>query len=153
MLYEHTVTLFNRYKSKVTGDMWYPTVLRNVHINVDKSAIIAKYGAESQDNAVLNVHYQTVEGVKTISGKPWKPPKEWAAQTNDLLPGSLTFADGNDFDFFWWGEWPDEKPISDDAYGIDGFYDYMNRRNDYVFAITSVGGPYTVLPTFVIMGK
>jgi hypothetical protein len=68
------------------------------------------------------------------------------------LATSLTFSDGQEFDFFIAGEWGDGSPISDDAYGIDGFYNYMNRTFDNVFAITSVGGPYTVIPHFEITG-
>lgn len=171
-MYNDTVTLFCRYESRL-GDAWYPTVLRNVHINMDKSAIMAKYGAESRDSAILNVRYTpitasaiaglAVAGI-SISGnssrktakimidvKEYFPPKQWDRQTNDQLPSSLTFTDGDKFDFFWVGEWPDDAPISDDNY-TDGFYNYMNRLYDHVFAITSVGGPYGVIPHFEIMG-
>jgi hypothetical protein len=78
-------------------------------------------------------------------------PKEWKKQTNDVLSESLTFADGQDFDFFYVGEWKDTKPITDEAYGVDGFYNYMNRLYDYVFAITAVGS-YSVIPHLEIMG-
>lgn len=151
-MYDATVTLFCQYKDQRKNVTWYPTVLRNVNLNKDKAAIIAQYGAESQDNAVLNVRYTKSGGDIYVLNKIWLPPKEWDRQTNDLLSSSLTFTDGQDFDFFFEGEWPDENPIGDEDYGIDGFYNYMNRYYDYVFAITSVGGPYSVIKHFEIMG-
>lgn len=150
-MYNDTITLFCRYESRL-GDVWYPYVLKNVHLNMDKAAIIAKYGAESQDNAVLNVRYETVNGNKKVGDKIWLPPKEWDAQANDLLPDSLTFTDGQSFDFFMAGEWTGEEVIHDEDYGVKGFYNYMNSQYDYVFAITAVGGPYSVIPHFEILG-
>lgn len=167
-MYNDTVTLFCRYESRL-GDTWYPYILQNVNVNMDKSAIIAKYGAESADNVVLNVAYKIenleegetyeysqlprLKGKKLIVGKKvWLPPKDWDKQPNDLLPQSLTFTSGQAFDFFMLGEWEGDSPISDEEYGVKGFYDYVNSLYDYVFAITSVGGPYTVIPHFEIMG-
>ena len=151
-MYNDTVTLFCQYKDQRKNITWYPTILRNVNLNKDKAAIIAQYGAESQDNAVLNVRYRLDNGKIMVGDKIWLSPKEWDRQTNDLLSSSLTFTDGQEFDFFYEGEWPDENPIGDEDYGIDGFYNYMNRYYDYVFAITSVGGPYSGIPHFEIMG-
>lgn len=166
-LYNDTVTIFCRYESRL-GDTWYPTVLRNVDLNMDKAAIIAKYSAESQDNAVLNIHYKIedladgenyeykqiprLKGKKLIvGGKVWLPAKDWDRQVNDMLPNTLTFTDGQKFDFFYVGEWPNENPISDDDY-LDDFYNHMKKNYDYVFAITSVAF-YSVIPHFEIMGK
>lgn len=118
---------------------------------MDKAAIIAKYGAESKDNAVLNVRYHISDGNVMVGDKIWLPPKEWDRQTNDLLLGSLTFTNGQEFDVFYAGEWADEEPIGDEDYGIDGFYNYMNRYYDYVFAITSIA-QYRAIPHFEIMG-
>lgn len=168
-MYNDTITLFNRYESRL-GGTWYPTVLPGVHLNMDKAAIVAKYGAQTQDSAALNIRYSIEElkpgepqvkqipwlaGKKLVIGrKIWLPPDEWDAQVNDLLPSCVTFEAGNAFDFFWFGEWKGEKVISDSDYETDeGFYGYMNRVNDYVFAISSVGGPYSVIPHFEIMGK
>lgn len=149
-MFSDTVTVFNRYKSRL-GDMWYPTVIHGVNLLIDKAAIVAKYGAESKDNAVLNIHYQTVDGQIMVGGKPYLFPKEWDRQTNDKLAESITFTSGTDFDFFMLGEYPTTNPIADDDY-LDGFYNQVNSEYDYVFAISSVGGPYTTIPTFQIMG-
>lgn len=152
-MYNDTVTLFCQYKDQRKNTTWYPTILRNVNLSKDKAAIVAKYGAESRDNAMLNVRYHMDDGKIMVGDKIWFPPKEWNRQTNNLLSSSLTFTDGQEFDFFFEGKWPDENPISDEDYGIDGLYNYMNRYYDYVFAITSVGGPYSVIPHFEITGK
>lgn len=153
-MYNDTITLFNRYESKL-GDMWYPTVIHGVNLNIDKAAIVAKMGAESGDSAILNIRYtHDGEGNKMVGEKQWKPPKEWDRQTNDMLPETLTFTAGTNFDFFYVGEWPDDAPISDEdeRYMPDGFYNYMNKWYDYVFAITSVA-EYSVIPHFEVMAK
>ncbi len=121
---------------------------------MDKAALIAKYGAETQDSAALNVRYTVEDGNIMIEGKRWLPPKEWDRQPNDDYAKTVTFTDGNDFDFFMVGEWNGDAVISDSDYALDsGFYNYLNKREDYVFAISSVGGPYSVIPHFEIMGK
>ena len=148
-MFSDVVTVFNHYKSRL-GDMWYPTVVRNANLLIDKAAIVAKYGAESKDNAILNIHYQTVDGQIMVDGKPYLPPKEWERQTNDKLAESITFTSGTDFDFFMLGEYPTTNPIADDDY-VDGFYNHVNDEYDYVFAITSVA-KYTTIPHFEIMG-
>ena len=150
-MYKDTITLFNR-KEGDEGDTWYPTVLHNVQLNMDKAAIFAKYGAESADSAVLNIQYKQDGDNKIVGNKLWRPPKLW----DQLLEPSkaLTFTDGARFDFFWLGDWGSEKPVHDSDYFSDtDFYTYMNRTHDYVFAISSVGGPYSVIPHFEIMGK
>ena len=131
--------------------MWYPTVIDGCNLLIDKAAIVAKYGAESKDNAILNINYQTVDGDIMVADKPYLPQKEWERQTNDKLADSITFTSGTDFDFFMLGEYPTKEPIADDDYD-DGFYNYVNDEYDFVFAITSVG-MYSVIPHFEITGK
>lgn len=150
-MYTDTITLFNR-KEGDEGDTWYPTVLRNVQVNIDRASIMAKYGAQSQDNAVLNVRYVPDGEMKKVGEKRWLSPKEWQALADPAQ--ALTFATGSKFDFFWIGDWASEEPVYDTDYVADAdFYTYMNRKNDYVFAVSSVGGPYSVIPHFEIMGK
>lgn len=150
-MYQDTVTLFNRKPGeRGQPDIWYPTVIKNVNLNIDRAAILAKYGPEAKDNAVLNVRFGRENGEIRIvcdaeTEKQWMPPKEW-----DKTEDSVTFS--TDGDFFWWGEWT-EGIVSDADYGPDGFYAKMNREHDYVFAVSSVGGPYSVIPHFEIMGK
>lgn len=145
MLYEDTVTLFNRKDGGVRGNTWYPTVIKGVNLNIDRAAILAKYGAESKDNATLHIRYKKSGGI-TVAGKPYMPPKTW-----DKTIDSLTFTPGDKFDFFWKGEWTGGI-VEDAAYGEEGFYDYMNRTHDYVYAISSVA-QFSVIPHFEIMGR
>lgn len=149
-MYSDTVTVFNRYVDSFKNTTWYPSVIKGVNLNIDKAAIVAKYGAESKDNAVLNIHYQEVDGHIFLDGKPYLPPKEWDRQTNDKLAESITFTSGKDFDFFILGEYPETNPILDEDY-LDGFYNHVNEEYDFVFAITSVA-KYTAIPHFEIMG-
>lgn len=150
-MYNDTITLFNRKEGR-EGDTWYPTVIRNADLNIDKAAIVAKYGPEATDTAVLHIRYRNHDGKKMVGEKEWLPPKRW----ENLLDYSkaITFADGNRFDFFWLGDWGNEDPVEDIEYVSDtDFYTYMNKTHDFVFAISSIGGPYSVIPHFEIMGK
>ena len=150
-MFTDTITVFNSYVDSMKNLTWYPTVIHGVNLLIDKAAIVAKYGAESKDNALLNIHYQTVDGQIMVDGKPYFPPKEWERQTNDKLPETITFASGTGFDFFILGEYPEIKPILDEEYR-NGFFEEVKKENDFVFAITSVG-MYSVIPHFEITGK
>lgn len=155
-MYETTVTIFNYHETTTTGEAyWYPHVLLNVDLNTDKGAILKRYGVESSDTAQLHILYGTNKaGKKVILAKdckeiPWIPPKEWKRQEKELLSETITFS--TDSDFFWQGDW--QGGIVTDAEYRDGFYQYMNRNEDYVFKITSVGGPYSLIPHFEILAK
>ena len=146
-MYKDTVTLFNRKPGgRGEGDIWLPTVIKNVNLVMDRSAVVAKYGAESKDNAILNIRYTVDDGEIMVAGKSWMPPKSW-----DMTMDSITFAGGVDFDFFWAGEWTGGI-AQDSDYLDEGFYGYMNRTHDYVFAVTSVS-KLSVIPHFEITGK
>jgi hypothetical protein len=150
-MYSDTVTLFNR-KPGETGDTWYPTVLRNVHLNRDNASIRAKYGEGNNHRVLLHVPYVRADARRGIAGKDWLPPKAWQAQ--DTPETSLTFAAGNAFDFFWVGEWTGAAPGTDADYLSDGgFYGYMNRVHDDVYAVTAVSGPFDVIPHFEVVGQ
>ena len=153
-MYDKTITVFNWYTSKTTGkSYWYPHILSCVDLITDHGAILKKYGPDSTDNAALHIAY-IPDGDKVMvqrsdgSAVPWLPPKAWAAQVNDDLPDSITFGPE---DIFWQGEWTGGV-VADDDYR-KGFYQYMNSNRDNVYKITSVGGPYTVIPHFEILGK
>lgn len=150
-MFTDKITVFNSYVDSMKNLTWYPTVIHGVNLLIDKAAIVAKYGAESKDNTLLNIHYQTVDGQIMIDGKPYLPPKEWERQTNDKLPETITFASGTGFDFFMLGEYPEIKPILDEEYR-NGFFEEAKKEYDFVFAITSVG-MYSVIPHFEITGK
>lgn len=149
-MYKDTVTVFNRYVDSLKNTIWHPHVLSGVNLIVDKAVITAKYGEVSKDNAVMNVKYRFVDGTIMIGDKPYLPPKEWENQTNDKLSESITFSnESTEFDFFMLGDYGSEEPILDE-YG--DFYSEMQKRYDYVFAITSVA-KYSVIPHFEITCK
>ena len=144
-MYTDTVTIFNKHKTS-QGTTWYPTVLHNVDLNTDKGANVAKTGLESADIAKLHVRYGKADDVITIAGKPYKRPKEWVAQTDPA--STITFSNS---DLFMRGEYS-ETPINDADY-TKGFKDYINKTYDDVYLISTVGGPYKLIPHFEIGGK
>lgn len=150
-MYNKTVTVFNKYTDQTGNIYWYPHVLSGVDLIIDKAANVAKTGLDSADTANLHVKYRIQDNKKMIGDIPWLPPREWEKQTNDDLPESITFDSG---DFFMEGEYATD-PVKDSDYSDrinGGFYDYMNKRYDYVFTVTNVGGPYTLIPHFEIGG-
>lgn len=150
-MYSKTVTVFNKYTDQTGEIYWYPHVLSDVDLIADKAANIAKTGLDSADTAKLHIRYHIASGRKMVGNLPWLPPKEWERQPNDELSESITFDSG---DFFMEGECSTD-PIKDSDYTDrlnGGFYDYINKRHDYVFLITNVGGPYTLIPHFEIGG-
>ena len=156
-MYADVITLFNRRKEE-SGEVWYPTIIRNVDLNADKGAIIAKYGEKSTDTASLHVRFTPSgegdfilchDGEGNELRKRYYPPKEWGRLDN--FTDTITFQDGNDFDFFAVGAWADE-PIRDLDYVDGGLYNYMNKWYDHVYAITSVA-KYSVIPHFEILAK
>ena len=173
-LYRQTVTLFNRVRVGTVGnemDYFIPTVLENVHLIIDQSATWNGYGGAQADNTRLHVRYVKSGSNVLIGSKQYCEPKEWKRlQTYD---GMITFRYGNDtdFDFFVDGVFvPDSKKlvnaiavgentvtltegfISDEAYGKFGFYSYLNKLYDHVFAITAVS-QYNLIPHFEIMAR
>lgn len=172
-MFTDTITVFNYYKDSLKNVTWYPTVIHGVNLLIDKAAIVAKYGAESKDNALLNIpckHVKNeyakegellfhtfvkckkiIDGESVFVEKEWLPPKEWERQTNDKLPETITFASGTGFDFFMLGEYPEKEPIFDEKFR-NGFFEEVKKEYDFVFAITSVG-MYSVIPHFEITGK
>ena len=151
-MYKDTVTLFNRYTTKDRKIIWYPTVLRGVNLNVDKASIIAKFGSNSQDNALLNIKYHIGDHDVMVGNKRYLLPKEWVKQPEDAFAESLTFTAGTqEFDFFYVGEWGSTAPIEDSTYD-NGFYSYMKKFYDEVFAITSVS-KFSVIPHFEVVAK
>lgn len=157
-MHSDTVTIFNFYESN-TAAIWYPHVLSGVHLETDRGQIMKLYGPDSTDNAQLHIPFVDKDGKRVVvdaSGKelPWLSPKEWRKQVNDLLDDSITFNPTTDF--FMAGTWDGEGPVDDADYTdrrYEGFYAFMNAEKDFVYLISSVGGPYKVIPHFEILGK
>ena len=91
-MYDETITLFNRYEDQTGNVFWYPTVLQHVDLITDKVANIVRTGIDSADTASLHVAYTPYNGTIMVQGKKWLSPKAWKAQTNEELPGTITFA-------------------------------------------------------------
>ena len=144
-MYQDTITLFNRKRTR-DGDLWYPTVIEGVNLNTDRGAIVRTYGESSQDNVILNVKLNG----GLVADKAYLQPKAW--QRGDNPEGTITFKAGEEADFFWQGTWKGTEVISDDAYGLTGFRDYMEKNYDNVYEVTSVG-EYSVIPHLQITGK
>ena len=169
VLHKDTVTVFCQYEKSRLNPVWYPTVIHCVKLQIDKVAIMEKIGAETQDVATLNIPFVVkdledgepqcnipwLKGKKiVIADKIWLPDNEWDDQVKDMLPLTITFEAGTNFDFFWCGEWEDNTPISEENYEASGgFYNYMNSKYSYVFAISSVTSPYQLIKHFEIMGR
>lgn len=148
-MYKDTVTIFNRYVDSMGNTMWFPHVLTDANINIDKAVINSKYGEESKDNAVLNVKYHFRDFKKMVGEKLYFSPKEWERQVNDELPNCITFKGGNDFDFFMLGNYGSTEPIEDKK---GTFFREIQQEYDYVFAVTSVA-KYDLISHFEILGK
>lgn len=147
-LYKQTITLFNR-KSDGFETIWYPFIIKNVHLIIDKAVIIGSYGEQSQDNARVHIRYKpTVDGA-VVDGKLYLPQKEWGRVGDPDYNFTLAF--GDDYDFFIEGEFDMGGPISDEDYN-NGFYNFMNKKYDNVYVITSVS-KFNLIPHFEIGAK
>lgn len=151
-MYDDTITLFNRYSSRKLGDTWFPTILENVSVNIDRAQIVATQGSDSKDNARIHIKYTKQDGEIVVGGKRYLTPKAWASQLTDELSESVTFKSGNQFDFIMVGAWDNTEPIKDDDY-TEGFYNYMNSTHDNVFVITSASSPYKAIPHFELLAR
>lgn len=152
-MYGDTITIFNREHSK-TGDIFYPHVLYNVELQIDKAEINTRYGAESKDNARLFIRYSfDNDGNILINDILYLPPKEYALQNSADKEHTITFNDdANYFDFFILGDKGYTTPILDSNYA-KGFYNELNNTLDNCYAITSVSGAFKGIPHYEILGK
>lgn len=147
-MYNDTVTVFNLYRSKQLGTAtWYPHLLKNVELQVDKGANIQKTGLENADTATLYVRCQFRDSKKMVGDLEYKSPKEWDNQPNDEYEKTITFTEGEDF--FVVGDFSGE-PIDDESVR-GGLFQHMNTTYDDVYRITTVG-IYKSIPHFEIGG-
>lgn len=151
-IYKQVVTLFNR--KDVDGvTYWYPSVISGVHLVIDKSIIISTYGEQAQDNAMLHIQYKVSGGdavVETGDGsKAYMMPKVFRAMGDP--DKNITFAYGDNFDFIMSGAYDGVGPINDEDYK-NGFFNYMNKTHDEVFAITRVA-KFNLIPHFEITAR
>lgn len=152
-IYKQTITLFNR-KDVEGVTYWYPTVIRNVHLKIDRSIIISTYGEEAKDNAMLHIRYTPSGGNALIytdgyGSKVYMTPKEF--KNYGSVDENITFSFGDEFDFIIEGEHGDIGVVNDEDYS-NGFFNYMNKTYDHVFAITQVAR-FNLIPHFEITAR
>ncbi|MBR2680494.1 MAG: hypothetical protein IKE23_07040 [Exiguobacterium sp.] len=144
-MYVDTITLFNRFYDN--GKLyWRATVLPYVDLNADKAKIRQTYGETSGDNAMLHIAYT---GKNRVQNVVFVNPKDYALLGD--TSGYITFNSGDKFDFFMNGAWTGNSIIEDEGYP-KGFFDYMKKHKDEVYAITSYA-KYSVIPHFEVTGK
>ena len=147
-MYDDTVTIFNRRKTD-QGTVWYPTVVEDVLFRWERTAATAGYGWKSQDKAVVMIPYTRVAGAMMVAGTIYLPPKLWQSVSEPQC--HMTIAEGEEFDFFLWGSWPEEGPVADSQWP-GGLYEHLCRERDGVFAVGSVSR-YSALPHFEVVGR
>ena len=152
-LYKQTVTLFNRIKGADGETLWYPTILRGVHLIDSHSSTWNNQGEDSADNAELRVLFKVQNGRIMVAGKPYFEPKRYRLLAEPQKAITFSFGHNDDFDFFVEGALDEFKgSISDEASDRHGFYNWMNKKYDGVYAI-SAAAKYNLLPHFVITAR
>ena len=146
-MYRDTVTLFCRYKDGQTGaTMWHSVILPGVDLNEDRASIVAAYGEQAQDRAIL--HIKTLPpGCETRVGElVYKWPKEYTGE-----PGTFSLKSGNDFDFFIAGCHGTCEDTAENDY-LDGFFDHMNATHDRVYKVSNAA-VFSVIPHIEVTGR
>lgn len=159
-MYRDNIIVFNR-KATASGDVWYPTAL-TADVNIDKAALVAKYGETAKNTAKVHVAFSVDSCGKHIGAKTLLTPKAW--QEGSSPASTITFADGQAFDFIIFnsavtfengtlnfGTVSKTAPISDDDFP-QGLYELLKAQYDGVFAIDSVA-EYSVIPHLEILAR
>lgn len=147
-MYEDVVTVFNR-RVEDGKTQWYPTVIEGVHLAENCGAAEAGYGRGRDCRAAVLIPYIRMEGAPTVAGKLVLPPKLWRRVEEPAM--YVTFAGGEDFDFFVGEDWLSTDPVDDGAFA-GGFYSHMALTRDDVYAVTAVCR-YDALPHFEVTGR
>lgn len=148
IIFRDKVTVFSRY-GQDESLVWIPTVITDVHFVDDKAAVIGSYGESTQDNAMLHVFYKLKGSDIYVGNKKYYPPKEFERLSSHT--NAVTFQYGDKFGFVYGGLWTDTQNVYDMDYK-HGFYDYMNKNYDRVYAITGVS-QRNLIPHFEITAR
>ena len=151
-IYKQTVTLFNRIKGPDDETIWYPTVLKGVHLIDSHSSGWNGQGGSSGSSAELRVIYAIKNGQIMIANKPYYEPKQYRRLAEPHKAITFAYGHDDDCDFFIEGDLGFKGSISDDAYDRHGFYNYMKKAYDGVYSI-SAANKYNLLPHFVISAR
>lgn len=150
-MYSESITLFNHYSDRL-GETWYPHVLKNVDLIVDRASIVAKYGNESSSSAKLHVKYEDGEGIH-INGVPYLGLVEWKKLTTEERAEYITFnTDTEAPDFFVLGEVEADKIIFDSAESMTTLLQRMAKEQE-VYILTTASAPYKVIKHFEILAR
>lgn len=165
VMYNQTITLFNRLPSK-NGEpmMWIPTVIDGVHLIVNRSSNWNSHGGKSSNDVKLHIPYtwrgddamvscRVGTDETAIVQKKWFKPKAWRKELEPESGITFAFGDNDDFDFFIEGVFDEfQSPISDRNFERKGFYGYMNANYDDVFVISSVQ-KFSLIPHFELTAR
>lgn len=134
IFYQDTVTVYNKYENKKAGETaYFPTVLENVRLLITKGANMASSGMDTADSAKLFIHTDTLK-------KPYVLPKEWSRQEDKTK--AFTLAAG---DFFVEGD------TSEEDTNVKEFTQYMKRKYDNLFTVTTVDS-FKLIPHLEVGG-
>ena len=144
-MYQNVITVFNFHES---SGKWYPAVIRNTDLLVNKSSGSTTSGKNNADTVELIIRCSADKRITTANGiKSYTGPKEYAKCSTPAE--YITFKP--ECDFIYDGEWPELVPISDDGYE-SGLYHALNDEYDGIYMITSASF-YGLLPHFEIGGR
>lgn len=142
-MFDRTVTIINQ-----KNGVWFPHVLHNAQISTDRGYIVRQYGADCSDGISVFLHYEATDDGLMIEGYKYCAPIEYASDADPTK--SITFRGGTNFDIIYVGEYVNTENDSDYA---KGFYEYMRKHYDGVYAISNVAGAFMNIPHFEITGR
>lgn len=150
-MYDKTVTVFSR-KKEGSDTIWYATVMEGTSFTATVAETVnAQAREQTGDNVRLVVRTEPEsDGTVFVSGKEYLTPKAW--NEADAISDSFSLKSGSDFDFFVYGDYDEYNGAKDSEYMPNGFYQYMRKKYDHVYAISHVA-LFTVLPHFEIGGR
>ena len=143
-MFDTTVTIFNQQNG-----VWYPHIIHHAQISRDRGYLIRAYGAESNDSIAVFVHYGVNNGSLTIDDTyDYVAPIEYDSVADPSK--SITFRGGTKFDIIFVGEY---STVENDSSYQKGFFEYMKRTYDGVYAVNNVAGAFMNIPHFEITGR
>lgn len=134
IFYNKTVTIYNRHEDE--KEMWFPTVLENVRLQINRGENVSKSGTDSADSTKLSIMMDSLE-------KPFMKPLEWQKLSEEDKQASFTLTSNEDF--FVEGDTTAEEILESD------FFSYMKRKYDNCFKMTNVD-VYELIPHFEVGG-
>lgn len=137
IFYNKTVTVYNRTVDGLMGtETWYPTVLKDVRLLINRGENVSKNGMESADSAKLFIKTNNLS-------KAYKKPLEWQNLSAEDKANAFTLTSG--VDFFVEGDTSGETITESD------FFSYMKETYDNCFKITNAD-VYELIPHLEVGG-